>query len=174
MMTEVEPWLSQKFNFDFPATLYPNVLARIRGTPPRLEDAIRGLSREHLILERSGKWSIQENAGHLLDVEDLFWRRLQEYLTGAESLTPAPYANAELRHNEQPIRTILGNFRTARERQVEVLTGLQPDDFSRIAWHPRLHTQMRLVDHLLFIAEHDDHHLAWIWELRASLTSNNE
>jgi hypothetical protein len=24
---------------------------------------------------------------------------------------------------------------------------------------------MRLVDHLLFIAEHDDHHLARIWEL---------
>jgi hypothetical protein len=24
---------------------------------------------------------------------------------------------------------------------------------------------MRLVDHLYFIAEHDDHHLARIWEL---------
>jgi hypothetical protein len=24
---------------------------------------------------------------------------------------------------------------------------------------------MRLVDHLYFVAEHDDHHLAQIWEL---------
>jgi hypothetical protein len=24
---------------------------------------------------------------------------------------------------------------------------------------------MRLVDHLFFVAEHDDHHLARIWEL---------
>ena len=24
---------------------------------------------------------------------------------------------------------------------------------------------MRLVDHLYFVAEHDDHHLAYIWEL---------
>jgi hypothetical protein len=24
---------------------------------------------------------------------------------------------------------------------------------------------MRLVDHLYFVAEHDDHHLAHIWEL---------
>jgi hypothetical protein len=24
---------------------------------------------------------------------------------------------------------------------------------------------MRLVDHLCFVAEHDDHHLARIWEL---------
>jgi len=26
---------------------------------------------------------------------------------------------------------------------------------------------MRLVDHLYFVAEHDDHHLAKIWELIA-------
>jgi hypothetical protein len=28
-----------------------------------------------------------------------------------------------------------------------------------------LKTPMRLVDHLYFVAEHDDHHLAGIWEL---------
>jgi hypothetical protein len=26
-------------------------------------------------------------------------------------------------------------------------------------------TPMRLVDHLFFVAEHDDHHLARIWQL---------
>jgi hypothetical protein len=31
--------------------------------------------------------------------------------------------------------------------------------------HPRLKEPMRLVDHLFFVAEHDDHHLAWIWKL---------
>ena len=31
--------------------------------------------------------------------------------------------------------------------------------------HPRLKQPMRLVDHLFFAAEHDDHHLAVIWEL---------
>jgi len=30
------------------------------------------------------------------------------------------------------------------------------------ALHPRLQTPMRLIDHLFFIAEHDDHHLAKI------------
>jgi hypothetical protein len=28
-----------------------------------------------------------------------------------------------------------------------------------------LRTPMRLVDHLYFVAEHDDHHLARIWDL---------
>jgi hypothetical protein len=82
------------------------------------------------------------------------------------SLTPAPYQNIELKHNDRQIGTILSDFRAARERQVELLTGFRPDDYARTAWHARLKVAMRLVDHLLFIAEHDDHHLARIWELR--------
>jgi hypothetical protein len=31
--------------------------------------------------------------------------------------------------------------------------------------HPRLRQPMRFVDHLYFVAEHDDHHLATISEL---------
>lgn len=129
---------------------------------------MRGLSREQLVLRSGGKWSIQENAGHLLDEEDLFWRRLQEYLAGAETLTPAPYQNIELKHNDREMSEILTDFRTARERQVKMLINLRPEDFARTAWHGRLKATMRLVDHLLFIAEHDDHHLARIWELRGA------
>ena len=165
-MSEVPPWIPRKFNFDFPANLYPNILARVRGTPPRLEEAVRGLSPEQLTARQTGKWSIQENAGHLLDAEDLFRKRLQEYLSGAKTLTPAPYESRELGHNERQIESILHDFRAARERQVQLLADLHPDDFSRAAWHARLGVNMRLVDHLLFIAEHDDHHLARIWELR--------
>jgi hypothetical protein len=44
---------------------------------------------------------------------------------------------------------------------------MDPAAFSRTALHPRLGTPMRLLDHVLFIAEHDDHHLARIsWLLR--------
>ncbi len=164
-------WLNRKFAFDFPVSLYPNLLARVRGTPPRFEEAVEGLSREQLILKRDGKWSIQENAGHLLDEEELFCRRLHEYMSGVQSLTQAPYQNIEIKHNEQAIRTILNNFRAARERQVKIIEGVEAERFGRTAWHPRLKTSMRLVDHLLFIAEHDDHHLARIWELRRSCRS---
>ena len=165
-MTEVLPWLDRKFDFNFSVELYPNLIARIRGTPPRLEDAVRGLSSEQLTAKPNGKWSIQENAGHLLDEEDLFMRRLREYLARADQLTPAPYKNRELKHNQRPIDLILSDFRSARGRQVELLDSLAAEDFARTAWHPRLNVSMRLVDHLLFIAEHDDHHLARIWELR--------
>lgn len=164
--SQIPAWIERTFNFDFPVTLYLNLLARVRGAPPRLEDAVRGLSREQLIETRSGKWSIQENAGHLLDEEDLFTKRLRAYLEGAETLPAAPYANVKLTHNDRDIQDILINFRAARGQQVEALLRLRPEDFGRSAWHPRLKVAMRLVDHLLFVAEHDDHHLARIWELR--------
>lgn len=165
-MGMISPWIERRINFEFPVQLYPNVLARFRGTPARLEDAVRGLAREQLIARRDGKWSIQENAGHLLDEETLFSKRLGEYLKGAETLTPAPYLHLEVTHNDRQIEGILREFRGARERQVTQLAGLRPEDFARSAWHERLKVRMRLVDHLVFIAEHDDHHLACIWELR--------
>jgi len=37
--------------------------------------------------------------------------------------------------------------------------------YARSIPHPRLKVPMRLVDHLYFVAEHDDHHLARIEEL---------
>ncbi len=165
-MSTLGPWVERKFNFDFPVTLYPNILARVRGTPARLEDAVQGLSREELIVKPGGKWSIQENAGHLLDEEELFQTRLNEYLAGAETLTPAPYLHRELTHNNRRIEELLSEFRAARGRQVQTLLNLQPEDFARTAWHARLQVRMRLADHLVFVAEHDDHHLARIWELR--------
>jgi hypothetical protein len=36
---------------------------------------------------------------------------------------------------------------------------------TRTITHPRLKAPMRLIDHLYFVAEHDDHHLAHVWGL---------
>jgi uncharacterized damage-inducible protein DinB len=165
-MVNMVAWVERRFNFDFPVDLYLNILARFRGTPARLEDAVRDLPRERLVARPDGKWSIQENAGHLLDEEDLFGKRLDDYLAGAEFLTPAAYQHRDLPYNNWDLVDILNRFRAARGRQVQRLLALRSDDFSRSAWHPRLKVQMRLVDHLLFFAEHDDHHLARIWEIR--------
>jgi len=60
---------------------------------------------------------------------------------------------------------ILTGFRTARLRLVDHVGTFAPDVFARTSLHPRLQQPMRLVDHLHFVAEHDDHHLAKIWEL---------
>ena len=48
---------------------------------------------------------------------------------------------------------------------MEHLGTFEPDVFVRTSLHMRLKQSMRLVDHLYFVAEHDDHHLAKIGEL---------
>lgn len=170
--TELPVWLERKFRFDFPVELYPNLRVRVRGTPARLEELTRGLSREILTRQVDGKWSILENAGHLLHVERLFAARLDEFLAGAARLTAAnlatPRAN-EASGNTRPLEEILADFRTSRTAFADRLDGLRADVFARVAHHPRLNQPMRLVDHLYFIAEHDDQHLARIWELRQQL-----
>ena len=71
----------------------------------------------------------------------------------------------EANYNARPLEQILIAFRAARERLLKRVDELDPPLFARTIPHPRLKTPMRLVDHLYFVAEHDDHHLARIWEL---------
>ena len=161
-------WFERKFEFTFPLELHPNLCARLRGTPARLEEVVRGAARDHLVRKPGEKWSAQEHAGHLLDLEPLWMLRVEDYLTEASNLTAADLSNQktyDAQHNNRPIDEILAEFRSARLRLVSRMEKIDPAIFARTLIHPRLKTPMRLLDHLYFAAEHDDHHLAHIWEL---------
>jgi uncharacterized damage-inducible protein DinB len=148
--------------------LLPNLRARLRGTPARLEETVRGVPHEVLIAKPEGKWSAQEQAGHLFDLEPLWLARIEDFVAGSGHLTVADLTNRktdEANHNAQPLEQILSDFRAARQTLLSRIEGLDALSFSRALPHPRLKTPMRLADHLYFVAEHDDHHLARIWEL---------
>ena len=168
-MSEVSLWLQRKFKFDFPADLHPDLRVRLRGTPARLEELTRDVNDEQLKSRLDGKWSIQENAGHLLDLEELWITRLNDFLEGKEILTASEITNAkthQARHNDRSLGDILSAFRRSRWDWLDRLHGLGEEDFCRSALHPRLQLPMRLIDSLFFVAEHDDHHLARVWEIR--------
>lgn len=167
-MSQVPVWFERKFEFSFPVQLYPNLLVRLRGTPARLEEVVRGRSHEILIKKPQEKWSAQAHAGHLLDLEPLWLARVGDYVAASAQLTVADLTNRKTdtaNHNAQPIETILAGFRSARAKLLKRASELDASLFTRAIPHPRLKTPMRLVDHLHFVAEHDDHHLARIWEL---------
>ena len=166
-------WTDRRFNFDFPAGIYPEMIERIRGTPARLEELLNDLSPETLTAQADGRWSMQENAGHLLDLESLVSQRIHEYLAGNPTLHAADMSNRktyEASHNNVPAASILKAFRTARHDIVHRLESFDADVFARAALHPRLKVPMRLVDMLFFQAEHDDYHLARISELKKLFT----
>jgi len=167
-VTQVAKWFERKFDFSFPVELYPNLRVRLRGTPARIEEMLQGRPRSVLVKSVPGSWSAQEHAGHLLDLDSLWMARVDDFLKGGEELTAADLTNRktyEANHNARQINEILRDFRTARSGLVDRLDALPAAAFSRSMLHPRLKQPMRLADHLYFAAEHDDHHLASIWEL---------
>ena len=109
--------------------------------------------------------SIQENVGHLLDLEPLWLQRTQQLFTGDKELVTADLTNRrthEANQNSRNVADLLRDFRAARTHLVLRLEQADDGVLGRSAIHPRLRTPMRLVDLALFVAEHDDHHLATI------------
>lgn len=161
-------WTDRKFDFNFPVEVYPEMIERLRGTPARLEDRVKGVAPEILAKRDGERWSIQENAGHLLDLEPLVAGRLEEYLGGAATLHAADMTNRkthDAEHNQASMQSILSNFRRQRMNLIATLDNMSAEIFGAVALHPRLNRPMRLVDMLFFQSEHDDYHLARISEL---------
>jgi uncharacterized damage-inducible protein DinB len=165
----VRRWFDRKFELGLGPDAAPDLLERLRQTPERLANAVRGLPREVLTRKPDGKWSIQENAGHLVDLEPLWDQRLDDYAAAATELHPADLENRkthEAAHNDRPISDILADFRAIRGRIVDRLARMGAAELSRTALHPRLRQPMSVVDLCFFVAEHDDHHLRTIAEMR--------
>ncbi len=161
-------WTDRHFAFNLPEEHFPLVVERLRGTPARIEDKVRGLSPALLTHRPGDAWSIQEHIGHLLDLDGLHDARLDDFLAGAERLRPADTANPrtwEARYNERPLAEILATFRRERERFVARLDAWDKNLIGLTALHPRLNQPMRVIDMAFFTAEHDDHHLARMTEL---------
>lgn len=164
-------WFERKFDFSFPVELYPEIIERLRGTPARIEERVKNVQAARLTRRDGEKWSIQKNIGHLLDLDELFAGRFEDYERGLEKLRAADLLNQkthQAQHNSRPINEILREFRRGRLALVARLESQPPEYFQRTALHPRLNTPMRVTDLLYFVAEHDDHHLARISELLRS------
>lgn len=162
-------WGERRFDFTFPVEFYPELIERLRGTPPRLEARLAAVATEVVTQRVNGKWSMQEHAGHLSDLDaGLFLPRLDDYESGARVLRAADMENAateRAHHNARRLGEVLAEAHRVRAALVERLERYDAAFFSRTAEHPRLQTPMRVVDMLFFQAEHDDYHLARITEL---------
>jgi hypothetical protein len=163
-------WSERRFAFDLPVWMYGSIVERLRGTPARVEERVAGL-RAPILLSREGEaWSIQQNVGHLWDVEELWDQRIDDLVAARDVFTPADPVKFGERagvYNERPLPETLAGFRAARGRFVALLEAADGPLLERSAFHQRLQTPMRLIDLAYFVAEHDDYHLAKITELLA-------
>jgi uncharacterized damage-inducible protein DinB len=156
-------WFDRKFDERLDAGTFSTIVERLRGTPVRVEEKLASIDASMLTRRLDGTWSIQENLGHLLDLEPLWYGRLEDLLRGEEDLRVADLTNRtthEADHNASPLEALTRDFRSARLRLVSRLDTLSEADVLRQAVHPRLKIPLRTIDHCRFVAEHDDHHLA--------------
>lgn len=165
---ETEKWFQRSFEFALPTSRFPSLLERLRGTPARLDERTRDIPPERLTRVHPGRWSAQENLGHLLDLEPLWLRRTKQYFAAERELVPADLTNratTEANHNARNVDDLLAGFRAARGELVRLLANADDTIATRTAVHPRLRRELRLIDLVEFVAEHDDHHLAIIGAL---------
>jgi uncharacterized damage-inducible protein DinB len=159
----VKPWFDRTFATGLPVADAPQLLDRLGAAPDRIAAALGQVPVRIRIYKPGGRWSIQEHAGHLLDLEELWASRLDDFEQGRAVLRIADLQNRrthEARHNEQDPGALIGAFRTARTAMVDRLQRWSPAELARVSRHPRLDQAMSAVDLCFFVAEHDDHHLA--------------
>lgn len=161
-------WFERRFDFGGAQNIFPSVLERLKGTPARLEEKMRSIDPSILTSRIGDTWSIQENIGHLSDLETLWQQRFDDIRSGRPELSPTDLQNrrtTEAGHDATPLPELLERFRRLRAQTVSMLEGIDETLVFRSAIHPRLKTPMRTQDLFVFVADHDDHHLARITEL---------
>jgi hypothetical protein len=157
------PWLSRTFSFTLPLTAFPEIVGRLALMPECARSLGDSLTEQELNAKNGSQWSAKEHIGHLDDLASLDEKRFNEFLDGVKSLSPADMTNktTELaRHNETSWAELVTRLKENRLRLVTQIQNLTNEQLLRTALHVRLRQQMRLLDWLWFVAEHDDHHLA--------------
>src|SRR5690349_10699998 len=99
------PWVERKFEFNFPIGLFPVILERLRGTLPRIEALIKNKSDSELSRKRNA-WSVKEQVGHLYDLEDLWYGRIEDFFAGEETLRTADMTNRKTEEADHNSKTI--------------------------------------------------------------------
>lgn len=163
-----EKWFNRSFNFESSQNIFPSIVERLSGTPIRLEEKVIGKSEKKLTFSLQNAWSIKENIGHLIDLEPLWQGRLIDIMNNQIELRSTDLQNTKTdlaNHNAKSLLELLTEFRILRTRTLRLLKKIDEETVFKSALHPRLKTPMRTMDLFLFVAEHDDHHLARITEL---------
>jgi hypothetical protein len=164
------PWFERTFDFSFPPEKLPDLVERLRGTPGRARSLVAGLSHDQLVWrEREGTWSIQENIGHLWDLQPLWIGRVHDILSGKDTMRAADLKNQatfDAHHNDRGMDEILTGFASKRNEFVDLVESVKHEQYGLSALHPRLRVPLRIVDLCLFESDHDDYHLARVTYLK--------
>lgn len=165
---EGQKWFDKKFRFELSQDNYDLILNRLKENPDKISRLVSSLHKSILTNKVDGHWSIQENVGHLIDLEELHDGRIDDFIAGKEILRPADLNNRnteEANHNNKNISELLARLKMVRENFIKRMKQLDAKVQSKSSIHPRLKQPMRPIDMAQFVLEHDEHHIQTIKEI---------
>jgi hypothetical protein len=115
-------WFDRTFNFGVPKELLPFHLERLEGTIYRLEHKVKGVSDKILSERYNDKWSIKQHIGHLAEVDQVVYKRIDEILAGVPVMLPAVFEPQD--YNSWPIEKAIDFFSTGRLANIRKYRGL--------------------------------------------------
>ena len=167
-MGKRQKWFDKKFQFELLQEKYDIVLNQLIETPEKISLLISSLPEDILSKRVNDKWSIKENVGHLIDLEELHDGRIDDFIDGKQMLRSADLKNKKTEkadHNSKKLEELLEQFKKVRKNFVERLKVLDKKVLANSSIHPRLNQTMRPIDMAKFVLEHDEHHIQTIKDL---------
>src|SRR6187549_1896184 len=103
------PWFERNLKFGHPIEMLPYFLERLEGTFVRLETKVKCVSNEILSQQLNGKWSVKQNIGHLAEVDEINFKRIDEMIAGVVQLSPAVF-EPKKDYNSRDVKDVLRYF----------------------------------------------------------------
>ncbi len=165
---QVKPWDQRTLAYGRSLEELPVLLERVLGTPARLADLTAHEPLERLSLRRQGRWSVLEHIGHLIHLQDRMDERVDDYAAQRACLCSIDLGDQERvlsGFTSRALGDVLQEFRLKRAYFVERVRSLDPGALRHQAQHPCRDQRMSVADMVLYLAEHDDHHLVLMRKL---------
>jgi uncharacterized damage-inducible protein DinB len=150
-------------------------IAKLCAFPAHLQTVVASLTDAQLQFKPANEWSVIENIGHLIDIDELYVGRVDRILAEERPefprFEPDPLV-ATKGYQQMDAHALLQQFIATRQATIDGLSTIEPDELDRAGMHAVYGemTLRRLVDHL---ANHDQKHLVQIHETLAAYAAKS-
>jgi hypothetical protein len=128
--------------------------------PETLKRNIQNHDAAALRHKQGSEWSAVEVIGHLIDVNAIWFGRIQQMLSAERPTLAAPNVDESVQRNDYQNKQkdfLLITFAERRAELVDFLRGLKPMHFERVGIHPT-RGEVTVADGIAILANHDRMH----------------
>ncbi|WP_343539257.1 DinB family protein [Sphingobacterium thalpophilum] len=155
-------WFDRQFDSNTSSEYFDEFLKRLEHFPTVLNKLLKSCPVEVSTRKMGDKWSVNENIGHLILLENLWRIRFRDIKEGKPDMSPADLNNTatdQSSFNNMLVEELIKNLVGERDKTIAMLQKLSEEDLLKTSMHPRLQQPMNIIDLMHFVVEHDLHHL---------------